>query len=246
MRLKDKVAIITGAAQGIGEGIARRFALEGASVVICDLNEDEIKRVEGAINEQGGTALGIRADVTERTQVEEMVRQTRERFGTVDILVNNAGVTRDAMIHKMSEENWDTVIKVNLKGSFNCLQAVAGLMREKGYGKIVNISSISRFGNVGQANYAASKAGIIGMTRAAARELGGKGVTVNAVAPGSIVTEMFMKTPENIRELAKLITPLGRWGTVEEVANVCLFLASDESSYVTGQCIHCDGGMFMP
>ncbi|MFZ5642678.1 MAG: 3-oxoacyl-ACP reductase FabG [Bacillota bacterium] len=246
MRLKDKVAIITGSGKGIGEAIARRFAMEGAKIVICDLNESDVERVKADLEATGCDVLGIVADITQRKQVENMVNMVMLKYGTIDVLVNNAGITKDVMFHKMNESEWDDVLKVNLKGCFHCSQAVVGTMREKGYGKIINISSTSRFGNVGQTNYAASKAGLVGLTRSLAKELGPKGINVNAVAPGTINTDMFMEVPENIRQMALYIIPLKRFGAVEEVANVCLFLASDESSYITGQVIHCDGGMFMP
>jgi len=246
MRLKDKTAIITGGASGIGACIVRTFAREGAWVVICDQQTDKAQELAAELKDAGMTARVQILDVSDQQQVEDMIKEVLAAWGTLDILVNNAGITKDALVHKMNDEDWDRVIKVNLYGSYYCIHSALPVMRDKGYGKIINISSISRFGNVGQANYAASKAGIVGLTRAVAKEVGGKGITVNAVGPGSIITDMFMSIPENIRELAKLITPLRRAGTVEEVANVCLFLASDESSYVTGQVIHCDGGMFMP
>jgi NAD(P)-dependent dehydrogenase (short-subunit alcohol dehydrogenase family) len=246
MRLKDKVAVITGAGRGIGQAVAFRFSQEGASLVICDINQQDLGATRDKIIAKGGQVLAQVVDVSDLTAVKKLVNTAETTFGTIDILVNNAGITRDVMLHKMTENDWDTVMGVNLKGCFNCTSAVMPLMRDKGYGKIVNVSSVSRFGNVGQANYAASKAGVVGFTRAVAKEAGGKGITINAVAPGSIMTDMFMAIPENIRELAKFITPLKRAGTADEVAAVCLFLASDESSYITGQVIQCDGGMYMP
>ncbi|MGE5370647.1 MAG: 3-oxoacyl-ACP reductase FabG [Solirubrobacterales bacterium] len=246
MRLKDKVALITGAGKGIGAAIARRFAREGAWLALCDINEQTVRETAKQLSAAGAKVLAAPVDVTNRMQVEAMVEKTLVRYGTVDILINNAGINRDALMHKMTEENWDAVLETNLKGTFYCIQAVIDIMRDRGYGRIINLSSTSRFGNVGQANYAASKAGIVGLTRAIAKELGPKGVTANCIAPGTIITDMFMATPENIRELAKVIIPLKRHGTVDEVANVALFLASDEASYVTGQCIHVDGGMCMP
>jgi 3-oxoacyl-[acyl-carrier protein] reductase len=246
MRLQDRVAIITGAAQGIGEAIARRFAREGARVVICDLNEDKIRQVEKEINDNAGTALGIVVNVADRAEVNRMVDETVKAFGTVDILVNNAGITRDAMSHRMTEDQWDLVLNVNLKGTFNCCQAVLPLMREKSAGRIINLSSAGRFGVAGQVNYAASKAGVVGLTRTLAKELGARGILVNAIAPGMIATEMYAAVPEEItRERLKNV-PLNRLGTVDEVASACIFLASDEASYITGQVIHVDGGRYMP
>jgi len=215
-------------------------------VVICDREEQKAHQLSAELTAAGFDSMVQIADVSDQKQVDAMFAAVVAAWGTVDILINNAGITKDVLVHKMNDEDWDRVIKVNLYGSYYCIHAAIPLMREKGYGKIVNISSTSRFGNVGQANYAASKAGIVGLTRAVAKEVGSKGINVNAVAPGSIMTDMFLAIPENIRELAKLITPLRRAGTVEEVAKVCLFLASDDASYVTGQVIHCDGGMFMP
>lgn len=246
MRLKDKVAIVTGGASGIGAGIVSAFAREGARVVICDLQEEPAHQLAAELAAAGLVSMVQITDVSDQKQVEAMFAAVVAAWDTVDILINNAGITKDVLVHKMKEDDWDRVIRVNLYGSYYCTHAAIPIMREKGYGKIVNISSTSRFGNVGQANYAASKAGIVGLTRAVAKEVGSKGINVNAVAPGSILTDMFLAIPENIRELAKLITPLRRAGTVDEVAKVCLFLASDDASYVTGQVIHCDGGMFMP
>lgn len=246
MRLEGKIAIVTGGASGIGAGIVKAFAREGARVVICDLQAEKAQQLETELSAAGLVSMVQIIDVSNQEQVETMVSNVVAAWGTIDILVNNAGITRDALLHKMSDDDWDQVIKVNLYGSYYCAHAVVPIMRAKTCGKIVNISSISRFGNVGQANYAASKAGIVGLTRALAKEVGTKGINVNAIAPGSIMTDMFLAMPENIRELAKLITPLRRAGTVEEVAAVCVFLASDDASYITGQVIHCDGGMFMP
>ena len=246
MRLKDKVAVITGAGKGIGAAIARRFAAEGAKLVICDLNEENIQGLAKEIEEKGGAALGFKVDVTDRSAIEDMIKQAVAKFGTIDILVNNAGIVKDVMLHKMKEEDWDLVMNINMKGAFNMVQSVMGIMRDKSYGKIINVSSAGRFGNVGQTNYSASKEAIVGFTRSLAKEAGGKGINVNAIAPGTIATDMYSGIPEHIRDIMKLITPLARAGQPEEVANLCLFLASDEASYITGQCIHCDGGIFMP
>ncbi|HNX29932.1 MAG TPA: 3-oxoacyl-ACP reductase FabG [Syntrophomonadaceae bacterium] len=246
MRLNGKTAIITGAGKGIGAAIARRFAAEGAKLVICDLNKANIEALVEEIKKSGGNASGFIVDVTDRSAIDAMVKQALDEFGTIDILVNNAGVLKDVLLHKMAEEDWDTVMNVNMKGVFNMCQAVVKLMRDKGYGKIINISSAGRFGNVGQTNYSASKEAIVGFTRSLAKEAGGKGINVNAIAPGTIETDMYYNIPEHIRDIMKLITPLARPGKPEEVADLCLFLASDEASYITGQVIHCDGGIFMP
>lgn len=246
MRLKDKVALITGAGKGIGAAIARSFAAEGAKLVIADLDEANIGSMVEEIEKNQGEALGCLADVTDRSAVAEMVKNALDRFGTIDILVNNAGVARDAMLHKMDAADWDLVMDVNTKGVFNVTREVVPIMREKKTGRVISISSASRFGNAGQSNYAASKEAIVGFTRALSWELGPKGITINAVAPGTIMTDMYWQIPEGTREVMKLITPLGRAGTPEEVASLCLFLASDESSYITGQVIHVDGGIFRP
>ncbi len=246
MRLKDKVALITGAGKGIGAAIAKRFAEEGAKLVVCDLNEDNIQSLVKTLENQGGEALGFKVDVTDPQAIGTMVEKTLAQFGTIDILVNNAGITKDGMFHKMNEEDWDLVMEVNLKGVFNITRAVVPIMRAKNSGKIVNVSSASRFGNAGQTNYSASKEAVVGFTRSLAFELGPKGVNVNAVAPGTIETDMYWTIPEHLREFMKLMTPLGRAGAPKDIANLCLFLASDEADYITGQTIQCDGGMFRP
>lgn len=246
MRLENKVAMITGAAAGLGLATAHKFAQEGAKVVIVDLTEELVKRAEKEITDKSGIAFGIVGDVTSNVAMKDVVAKVVEKFGTVDILVNNAGVTRDAMSYKMTEAQWDTVIAINLKGPFNCAQAVIPTMREKMYGKIINISSAARFGNIGQANYSSSKEGLVGMTRTLAKELASKNINVNCVAPGFIESEMSSKVPEDIfKGLIKNI-PMLRQGTMEEIANVCLFFASDESSYVTGQVLDVGGGRHMP
>lgn len=246
MRLQDKTAVITGAGKGIGAAIALRFNQEGAKLLLLDLDETNAVKLADELNAAGGHALAFQVDVTDRQAVDKVIKDAILQFGTIDILVNNAGIVRDALAHKMKEEDWDMVMNVNLKGAFNMVQAVIGLMRGNGYGKIINLSSAGRFGNVGQTNYSASKEAIVGFTRSLAKECGSKGINVNAIAPGTIQTDMYYGIPENIRDMMKFITPLGRAGKPEEVANLCLFLASDESSYITGQVIHCDGGIFMP
>ena len=249
MRLKDKVAIVTGAGRGIGEGIALRFAEEGAKLIINDVNEADANRTVETIKSKGGQALAVMGSVASRQVAQKMVDTAMREFGTVDILVNNAGIIRDAMLHKMTEEQWDQVIEVNLKGVFLCTQVVAQVMRVKGYGKIINISSNSWRGNPGQVNYSAAKAGVIGMTKTAAKELAPMGINVNVIAPALIWTDMIKSMPpailERVNKNLPFLVPLNRWGLPEDVANLALFLASDESSFITGQLIYCDGGLMM-
>ncbi len=247
MRLKDKVAIVTGSGRGIGEGIVLRFAEEGAKIVVNDVNEADAKSTMGNIKAKGGKAIAVVGSVSSREDVQKMFDAAVKEFGTVDIVVNNAGITRDVMMHKMTDDHWNQVIAVNLTGVYYCMQCAGNIMREKGYGKIINISSTSALGNVGQLNYSASKAGVIGMTKTAAKELGPKGVNVNAIAPGMIWTDMMKSMkPEVISQMDAMlpfIVPLNRKGSPQDIANLALFLASDESSFITGQVIFCDGGM---
>jgi NAD(P)-dependent dehydrogenase (short-subunit alcohol dehydrogenase family) len=249
MRLKDKVAIVTGSGRGIGEGVVLRFAEEGAKLVINDVNEADAKTVVDKIKAIGGQAVAVLGSVADRAVVQKMVDTAVKEFGTLDIIVNNAGITRDSILHKMTDEQWDPVISVNLTGVFYGIQCAARVMREKGYGKIINISSTSALGNVGQINYSASKAGVIGMTKTAAKELGAKGVNVNAIAPGMIWTDMMKSMPpETLKQMDMMlpyIVPMNRKGSPLDIANLALFLASDESSFITGQIIFCDGGMKM-
>jgi NAD(P)-dependent dehydrogenase (short-subunit alcohol dehydrogenase family) len=249
MRLKEKVAVVTGAGRGIGEGVALRFAEEGAKVVVNDVNEADANLTVETIRSKGGQAVAVIGSVSSRDIAQKMVDTAVKEFGTVDILVNNAGIIRDAMLHKMTDEQWDQVIEVNLKGVFLCTQCAARVMREKGYGKIINISSTSWRGNPGQINYSATKAGVIGMTKTAAKELAPKGINVNVIAPGMIWTDMIRSMPpaivERMEKSLAFIVPLNRKGAPRDVANLALFLASDESSYITGQLVHCDGGMIM-
>lgn len=249
MRLKDKVAIVTGSGRGIGEEIAIRFAEEGAKIVINDVNEADAQSAVKKIKDMSGQAVAVIGSVAQREIVQKMVDTAVKEFGTLDIIVNNAGITRDAMLHKMTDQQWDAVIDVNLKGVYLGIQCAAKFMREKKYGKIVNISSTSARGNAGQLNYAASKAGVIGMTRTAAKELGPKGINVNAIAPGMIWTDMMKNMPADaiarLDAMLPAIVPMQRKGAPRDVANLALFLASDESSFITGQLIHCDGGFIM-
>jgi NAD(P)-dependent dehydrogenase (short-subunit alcohol dehydrogenase family) len=249
MKLKDKVAIVTGAGRGIGEGIAQRFAEEGAKLIVNDVSEADASRTVEAIKSKGGQSVAVIGSVASRPVAQKMVDTAVKEFGTVDILVNNAGIIRDALLHKMTDEQWDQVIEVNLKGVFLCTQCAAQVMREKGYGKIINISSSSWRGNPGQINYSATKAGVIGMTKTAAKELAPKGINVNVIAPAMIWTDMIKSMPpamlERLEQMLPFIVPLNRWGAPRDIANLALFLASDESSFITGQLIHCDGGMIM-
>jgi NAD(P)-dependent dehydrogenase (short-subunit alcohol dehydrogenase family) len=247
MRLKDKVAIVTGSGRGIGEGIVMRFAEEGAKIVVNDVNEADAANVVNQVKAKGGQAVAVLGSVSDRATVQKMVDTAVKEFGTLDIIVNNAGITRDVMLHKMTADQWNAVIDVNLTGVFYGIQCAARYMREKGYGKIVNISSTSALGNAGQLNYSATKAGVIGMTKTAAKELGAKGVNVNAIAPGMIWTDMMKSMPPDVIKqmdaMLPFIVPMNRKGSPQDIANLALFLASDESSFITGQVIFCDGGM---
>ncbi|MEQ6353263.1 3-oxoacyl-ACP reductase FabG [Lysinibacillus sp. M3] len=243
MRLNNKVAIITGAANGIGYAAAERFIEEGAFVVIADFNEDA---GVSAAKHLGDQALFVQVDVADRESVKNLVVTVIERTGRVDILVNNAGITRDAMLTKMTEDQFHQVLDVNLTGVFNCTQEVIPHMIAAGGGKIINTSSVSGvYGNVGQTNYAATKAAIIGMTKTWAKELGRKGINVNAVAPGFTETDMVKKMPENVLAQMRSVVPLQRLGTPRDIANAYLFLASDEASYVHGHTLHVDGAIMM-
>ncbi|MDA8213407.1 MAG: 3-oxoacyl-ACP reductase FabG [Clostridia bacterium] len=244
MRLRNKVAVITGGARGIGKETALVFAREGAKVVICDTNEQVGQKSLKELSAINPEAMFFPVDVTDRAQVETMVNSVVARFGRIDILINNAGITQDALLHKMTEEQWDKVIAVNLKGVFNCTQAVLPSMAKLQKGKIVNAASVvGIYGNIGQTNYVAAKSGLIGMTKGWAKELGRKGINVNAVAPGFIVTEMTSTVPQKVLDLMAEKTPLGRLGQPGDVANAYLFLASDESDYVNGVVLPVDGGL---
>ncbi len=244
MRLKDKVAIITGAGQGIGKAAALRFAAEGAKVVVADINAETANQVAEEIKAAGGEAMALAVDVSSHESVSKAVEKVLAAWGQIDILVNNAGILRDAQLVKMSEQDFDDVIGINLKGVFNCTHVIAPHMVERGYGRIINTSSVvGIYGNFGQTNYVASKAGVIGMTKVWSRELGRKGITVNVVAPGFIATEMIKALPEKIAQAMIDKVPLRRMGQPEEIANAYLWLASDEASYVNGAVISVDGGV---
>jgi 3-oxoacyl-(acyl-carrier-protein) reductase len=243
MKLKDKVALITGAGSGIGEATALRFSQEGAKVVINDVNMESANRVLESIKNQGGEAMVLKADISKKDEVDGMVEQIIEHFGRLDILVNNAGINRDAFAKKMTEEQWDSVIAINLKGTFLCCQAAIAAMGKQNSGRIINTSSIGALGNMGQANYAASKSGVIGLTKTLALECARNNITVNAVAPGATKTPMTVKMPEEIMQTITDKIPLKRWAEPQEIANLHAFLASDEAAYITGQIIFVDGGI---
>ncbi len=250
MRLKDKVTLITGGASGIGKAAAETFAREGAKVVICDVNEEAGRAL---VAQLGNDATFYKVNVADRQEVQAWVDDVIARYGRVDVLINNAGVTRDGLfvkmkdgelVKQMEEAAFDLVVSINLKGVFNCAQAVAPYMIKQGGGVILNVSSVvGLYGNFGQTNYVATKAGVIGMTKVWARELGRSGIRVNAIAPGFIATEMVQKMPEKVLDDMKAKTPLGRLGKPEDIANAFLWLASDEASFVHGATISVDGGI---
>ena len=245
MQLNHRIAIVTGAGQGIGASIARAYAREGAKVAVIDLNLEEATRVAAEITAAGGEALAVACDVSDRAHVEAMARQVETAWGRIDILVNNAGITRTAMLHKMTPEQWQQVLAVHLTGAFNCLQAVVGGMIERQYGRIIYVTSAAGvLGTIGQINYSAAKAGILGMTKSTAKELARYNITANAIAPGAAtpMTETI-RTDERFKEKYLERIPLGRWAEPAEIAPVFVFFASDASSYVTGQILAADGGM---
>ena len=245
-RLDGKVALVTGASQGIGEAIAKHLAAQGATVVCAARTLRKLQEVADAIREAGGKSDVIVADLSDGASVKAAVATTVERHGGIHILVNNAGITRDKLLIQMKEEDWDEVIDTNLKGAWTAIQAVTKPMMKQRWGRIINIASVvGQTGNPGQANYVAAKAGLIGLTKSVARELGSRNVTANAVTPGYIETAMTAGLSENVKaEFTKQI-PLGRMGTAADIANAVAFLASDEASYITGQVLSVNGGMYM-
>lgn len=244
MRLENKVVIITGAGSGIGRETALLFAKEGAKVVVADVNEEGGEETAAEIKKNGGEGYFAKLDVSNRVEIKQVVKDAIEKYGKIDVLINNAGIIQDALVLKMTEEQWDRVINVDLKGVFNCIQAVVEVMINQGNGVIINTSSIVGLnGNVGQVNYAAAKAGLIGMTKTLAKELGKKGIRVNAIAPGFIMTPMTSNVPEKILELMKEKTPLRRLGEPGDVAHAYLFLASDEAKFINGAVLCVDGGL---
>jgi len=245
MRLKDKVAIITGSARGIGKATAEKFLKEGAKVVVCDVNLEQVNETVAELKALGEVD-GIKVDVTNREDVDNLVKFAVERFGRLDVMVNNAGITADNTLLKLTEAEWDRVINVNLKGVFNCGQAAAAVMTSQGSGVILNASSVvGIYGNFGQTNYAATKWGVIGMTKTWSKELGKKGIRVNAVAPGFIMTPMTEKMPEKVLDMMKEKASVKRLGYPEDIANAYAFLASDEASFITGTVLSVDGGVVM-
>lgn len=246
-KLAGKTAIITGASRGIGAEIARKFAAEGAKVVVnYSGSQEKAEAVVADIQANGGEAIAVKANVSDSESVKAMVDETMKTFGSVDILVNNAGITRDNLMMRMKDDEWDDVINTNLKGVFVCTKAVTRQMMKQRAGRIVNIASIvGVMGNAGQANYVASKAGVIGLTKTTARELASRGITANAVAPGFITTDMTDQLNEEVQKAMLGQIPLSRFGAPEDVAKAALFLASEDASYMTGQTLHLDGGMVM-
>jgi 3-oxoacyl-[acyl-carrier protein] reductase len=244
MDLKGKVAIVTGGGQGIGKAIVTRLAQSGANVVVADVNLEQATHTAQEIQALGVDAIALKVDVSDRASVESAIKQVFDRFERVDILVNNAGITRDNLILRMKPEDWDLVLAINLKGAFNCTQALLPKLLKQRSGRIVNIASVMGLvGNPGQANYSASKAGLIGFTRSAAKEVASRGITINAIAPGFIETAMTQKLPDAARAEMLKHVPLGIVGTPEDVANGVVFLASDMARYITGQVLVIDGGM---
>lgn len=246
MELKGKVALVTGGARGIGKAIAIAFAKAGADVAVADVNLEEAENTTKEIESLGRKSIALSMDVTDYAKVEEAVNKILDKFTKLDILVNNAGITKDNLLLRMSQQEWDLVLTVNLKGSFNCIKAVSRPMIKQRSGKIVNIASIiGIIGNPGQANYSASKAGLIALTKTAAKELASRNINVNAIAPGFIQTDMTAKLSQELQQRMKESIPLDKFGTPDDVAAACLFLATDDSSYITGQTIVVDGGMVM-
>lgn len=247
MRLKDKVAVVTGAGRGLGKGIAKKLAEEGARVVIADMAPADDTAEE--IREAGGTACAFSVNVAKQEEVQALVKFTLDTYGTLDIMVNNAGINRDGMLHKMTAENWDTVIAIDLTGTFYGTQEALKYMRGKGFGRIINISSGSWLGNIGQANYAAAKAGVVGLTKTAARENAKKGITCNVICPGFIETDMTVKLKEvnNGAAWDSMMNriPMGYAGKPSDVGNMVAFLASDEAAYITSEVINVGGGMIV-
>jgi 3-oxoacyl-[acyl-carrier protein] reductase len=246
LKLAGKVALITGAAQGIGKAVALLLARNGADIVVSDINLEKAEETAQEVQTLGRKALAVKVDVAKLDDVEKMVEVILAQFGRVDILVNNAGIARDKLILRMTEEDWDAVLNINLKGTFNCTKTVVRHMSKQKSGKIVSIASVvGEMGNAGQGNYAASKAGVIGFTKTIAREFAQRGINVNAIAPGYIETPMTDALPEKVKEELRRMIPMDRLGKPEDVAEAVLFLVSDSSNYITGQVLNVNGGIYM-
>jgi len=244
--LKDKVVIVTGASRGIGRSLALNMAAQGAKLVLSARNAEALAQLVTEIQATGGAAVAVAGDVSSATAANELVDAGMQAFGRIDVLVNNAGITRDALLLRMKDEDWDDVLNINLKGAFLCTRAAAKVMSKQRYGRIINISSVvGEMGNPGQANYCASKAGLLGLTKSVARELARRNVTVNAITPGFIVTDMTEALPEKAREELAAQIPLGRLGSADDIAHAVIFLASDQAGYITGQTLGVNGGMYM-
>ena len=246
MDFRGQVGIVTGGTRGIGNAIAAKLAQRGVNLVVAARTREAAHEVAASLSNHGVKVLGMKLDVSNAEEVEKVFEETRKEFGRIDILVNNAGITKDGLLMRMREDAWDAVMDINLKGVFLCSREAVKDMTKQRYGRIINITSVAAFmGNPGQANYSASKAGIVGFTKTVAREYAVRGVTVNAVAPGFIETAMTDVLPVNIKDEMKKLIPLGRFGTVNDVAQAVVFLASPDAGYITGQVIHVNGGMYM-
>jgi len=246
MSFKDHVALVTGGARGIGKAIALSLAKKGANIVVADVDTDLAGQTAEELKKESVDAIPVQLNVADSGSVVSAFKAAMDKFGRIDILVNNAGITRDNLVLRMKEEDWDAVISINLKGAFLCSKEAVKIMSKQKYGRIVNIASVVAFmGNPGQVNYSAAKAGMVGMTKTIAKEYASRGITSNAVAPGFIVTAMTDALPDNVKEEMKKSIPIGTFGTVDDVANAVVFLALPESGYITGQVIHVNGGMYM-
>lgn len=245
-RLEGKYAVVTGAAKGIGEAIAKRFFEEGvAGVAILDIDQESAKKTAFNIDPSGKVVFGFECNIADEQRIKDVFNKIKAQFGHIDILVNNAGITRDSMFHKMEDAQWNAVFAVNVNGVYNCCKAVISDMREQKYGKIVNLASVSAFGNIGQTNYGASKAAVIGLTKCLAKEVARYNITVNAIAPSYVETDMMRSVPEKVREKFMAAVPAQRFAEPSEIASVVAFLSSDDSRFVVGECIVVSGGSYM-